>query len=189
MQPVTGVATAAGVALAAVFAWAGLAKLARPARTRSAFRDLALPAPALLARAVPATEVALAALLASRPRAGGAAVLALLALFSAFLGRRLARGATGVGCGCFGSARRGALAPVELVRNGLLALLAVAALGAVRPAVPPLPAAVTVSTAVAVGLVILALVDLRAATGSVWRAEPLRPEAAGSAPATGGAPR
>lgn len=161
-------ATAAAVVLAGVFAWAGVAKLARPAATAAVLRAFALPGASVLARGVPAVELALVGLLLARPRAGGLAALGLLALFSGLLVTRLARGAGDVACGCFGGTRSTGGAAVELVRNGLLGGLAVAALGAPTPVAPQLPAVVALGAALASGAVLLALVDLRTTTGSVW---------------------
>lgn len=160
-------ATAAAVVLAGVFTWAGAAKLAKPAATAAVLRAFGLPAAGILARGVPAVELALAGLLVVRPRAGGLAALALLALFSGLLMTRLARGARTVACGCFGGSRSTGAA-VELVRNGLLVGLAATALGAPTPVGPQLPAVVAVGAALASGVVLVALVDLRATTGSVW---------------------
>lgn len=162
-------ATAAAVVLAGVFAWAGVAKLARPAATAAVLRAFGLPGASVLARGVPTVELALAGLLLGRPRAGGLAALALLALFSGLLATRLARGGAGeVACGCFGGTRSTGGATVELARNGLLSGLAVAALGAPTPVAPQLPAVVALGAALASGAVLLALVDLRTTTGSVW---------------------
>lgn len=166
------VASAGAVALAGVFAWAGAAKLARPAVTAAAFRGLGVAAPGALARLVPAGELAIAALLLARPRAGGAAALVTLAAFSALLAARLAAG-TRAGCGCFGAAGGTTLTAVGLARNALLSALAAACLGAQAWALPTLPAAVAVGAAVAAGAVALALADLRGRVGRLWWVAPL----------------
>jgi uncharacterized membrane protein YphA (DoxX/SURF4 family) len=121
------VAEVAGVLLAVVFVRAGVAKLTRPAPTAAAFAAMSLPAPAVLARAVPVVELALAVALVASPAVGGAAALALLALFSAVLVRHVG---TETGCGCFGAAHARAVSRSDLLRNAVLAALAFVAIGA-----------------------------------------------------------
>ena len=85
---------------------------------------MALPAPRALARAVPILELALAVALVASPRIGGAAALALTALFSAVLVRSIG---TDTGCGCFGSVHARPVSRVDLARNAALAALALVA--------------------------------------------------------------
>jgi len=172
---VDDVARAAAIVLAAVFAVAALAKLRRPAATASSFAALGLPLPGALAYAVPAVEALLAVALVAAPAPAAWAAVVLLVAFTAVLARALARG-TGVPCACFGSARR-ATEPVsgaELVRNAMLAALAIVATGA--PAgdsgVPSLSALVIVTVAVAAGRLVLGLVDLRRHGGRIWPGVP-----------------
>jgi uncharacterized membrane protein YphA (DoxX/SURF4 family) len=114
------------LALAAVFAWAAVAKLRhRPATTRS-FAAFGLPAPDTLAVAVPASELVLAAVLVVNPALGATLALAVLAGFTTQLLLARRRGVDS-GCGCFGGARP-ATPNVELARNAVLALAAVAVL-------------------------------------------------------------
>jgi len=144
-----GVASVAAVALAAVFGWAALAKSVRYRPTVSAFRDLGLPAPRPLALAAPASELLIAGALLSRPDIGGLLALATLAVFTAVVVRAVARGAT-TGCGCFGSRRDLPVSGADVVRNGLLAALAVLATGTrrlVRPGPGALAAMVVVVVA------------------------------------------
>lgn len=162
-----GVGYSAALLLAAVLAWAGLAKLRRPGATTAALRALDLPAAPLLAVVVPCAEVATALLLAVRPPAGAVAALTLLALFTLLLGDRLRRGVA-VSCGCFGSTHGEPISSVDLVRNGLLAVAAVAALGAPAPVLPSLESVVATSAAGAAGLVVLALLALRRQAGALW---------------------
>lgn len=109
----------AAVALAAVFAWSGIAKLVRrPDMTR-----LGLPASTAVVLAV--LELALVVALLVSPVVGGIAALTLLAGFTAFL---VARRGSGTGCGCFGSASTTPVSNVDIARNAvLLAAAAVAA--------------------------------------------------------------
>ena len=129
---------------------AGVAKGVRPRDTDAGFAALGVPAPEAAARAVPATELVLAVLLLAYPRPGGVAALALLVIFSVLLGGAVRRGVT-TGCNCFGAARVEPVSRVDVVRNGLLALLAVAALGAPSPTVPHPVAAVVALAGVAAG--------------------------------------
>ena len=134
---------AAGV-LAATFAWAGASKLGRPGETAAGFADLGLRRPVVLARAVPVAELGLAVTLLAVPAAGAAVTLVLLAGFSLVLVRALHRG-DDVRCACFGRAGGPPLSWVELIRNGLLGVLAAVAVPAgLDPRVPALIPAVTV---------------------------------------------
>lgn len=141
--------TAAGL-LALTFAWAGAAKLGRPAETAAGFADLGLARPGALARAVPLVELALAVTLLAAPAAGGAAALVLLAGFSAVLVGALRRGVA-VPCACFGRAGSPPLSGFDLARNALLAALAGVALTAgLAPQVPGfVPATAVLLTTVA----------------------------------------
>ena len=140
----------AAVVLAVVLLLAAAAKLARPQEAARSFRGLGLPFPAPLARAVPAAELALAATLLAAPRAGGVGTLALLAAFSAVLGRAVRAGLT-TPCACFGAVTTDPVSAAEIARNGLLALLAAAALGATRPRLPDPLAVLAVAATVAAG--------------------------------------
>jgi uncharacterized membrane protein YphA (DoxX/SURF4 family) len=158
-----------------VFAVAAVAKLRQPASAARSFAALGLPASGVLAYAVPAAEAGLAVALVAAPRAAAWAAIALLAAFTAVLARAVIKG-TGAPCACFGSARRASepVSGVELVRNAMLAALAVVATGAPAGAasVPTLPALVVVTLLVAAGRVVLALVDLRRHGGSIWPGVP-----------------
>lgn len=159
----TGVATAAALTLGAAFTWAGVVKVAQPGETTAAFRRLRVPIAPAMARAVPAVELALALLLVTRPRAGGLAAMALLTAFSAFLA---VRGHGRVSCGCFGGSRAPRARSAVLARNGMLGVLAVLALGTARPVGPSLPATLAMGSAVCIGAIALALLDLRGAAAA-----------------------
>jgi uncharacterized membrane protein YphA (DoxX/SURF4 family) len=120
------VAVAAAVALAAILAAAGVAKIRRPAATATDFAELGLPRPQALARAVPAVELATAAVLVVLPGWGGVVAFGLLAAFTANLVVVIRSGRV-VACACFGAHDRAPVSSRHLVRNGLLALLALAA--------------------------------------------------------------
>ena len=127
-MPDATVTTAAWL-LAAVFAISATAKLQDPLGTRRSLSDFGLPNPRLLARILPATEVATALLLVVEPRLGGQCAVALLAAFTTLIVGRLMAGHHDA-CGCFGTWSRRPLSWRDLARNGLLiALSVIAALG------------------------------------------------------------
>ena len=121
----SAVGVVAGAAAGAALVVAGATKLARPTWVRDA---AALGVPALLARPVPVVELgvgaALAVGLARRPLAFAA--LALFVAFSLVIARALAAGRRPV-CACFGGWSRRPIGPLSLVRNGVLAALALVA--------------------------------------------------------------
>jgi uncharacterized membrane protein YphA (DoxX/SURF4 family) len=158
----------AALVLAALFAWAGVAKLGARRRTTRTFRALGLPAADTLAVAVPAVELALAAGLVVVPGWAAAGALALLAAFSVFLLQAI-RAGVDVGCGCFGSAGTEPVSYVELVRNGLMGIAAAFALTAPRPDAPSLAAVLVAGAALAIAGVVLALADLKRTVGHVWK--------------------
>lgn len=142
----TDLGMAAAAVLAAVFAWAGAAKLTQPISTADGFAGLGLPRPGVLARAVPLVELGLAVALLAAPTPGAAAAVVLLVGFSVVIARALRRGVE-VRCACFGQAGGPPLSWIDLVRNGLLVLLATfAAAAGLQPHVPA-PAALAVTAA------------------------------------------
>ena len=159
---------AAALLLAAVFGWAGLAKLRNRHQTERTFRAFGLAAPRALATGVPVVELVLAAGLVVVPGWAAVGALAVLAGFTTILVRAM-RAGVDVGCGCFGTARREPVSFVELVRNALLGGAAVVAAFAPNPDLPGLDATILVTTAAAVGAIVLALAELRRATGAVLR--------------------
>jgi uncharacterized membrane protein YphA (DoxX/SURF4 family) len=147
---VTGLAYLAALFLAGVLALAGVAKLRdRPGTVRS---FLGLPAP--LATAVPVVELLLAAGLVVLPGWSAAVALAVLAAFTTFLARAV-RDGVAAPCNCFGSTGGAAVSAVELVRNLLLAAVAVVALTADGPRRPSLVAVGTAVAAAVAGRVTL----------------------------------
>ena len=164
---------AAALVLAAVFAWAAVAKLRTPHETAQSFRGLGLPAAAALARAVPLAELAVSAGLLLAPAVVAWPALALVLAFSMVIARAVAAGST-VACACFGTAapRGDAARPVsvvELVRNAGLGALAIVASGSAAGAVrTSLPALVVVTVLVALARVAFAAVDLRRLGGHVF---------------------
>lgn len=153
------VAYTLSVGLACVFAWAGLAKARHPRRTRRAFAALGV-GPGL-ARLVPAVEVVLAAGLVVAPVTGVVALL-LLAAFSAVL----ARAGDGASCACFGTSSNAPVSWVQLLRNGLLAAVALVAATS-TPQLPGVAAVLTATGVGATGALLLALAELKRGTGAV----------------------
>jgi hypothetical protein len=151
-----------------VFGWAGLAKFQARDQTARTFRAFGLAAPEALAVGVPVTELVLAAGLVVVPGWAALGALAVLAGFTTVLVRAM-RAGVDVGCGCFGTAKREPVSFVELIRNALLATAAVTAAFARRPDLPTLDDVILVSTAAAVGALVLALAELRRRTGHVLR--------------------
>lgn len=119
-------AVAAALALAAVLAVAGRAKVGDLEGTARDFAELGLPWPRPLARVVPAAELATALALVVLPGWGGVAAFGLLAAFSANLYVVIRSGRV-VSCACFGANDRAPVSVRHLVRNGVLAGLALAA--------------------------------------------------------------
>lgn len=160
-RPVSDIGYAAALVLAAVFAWSGIAKLAQRQRTTTTFTDLGIPGAPLLGTALPVVEVLLAVALVVAPGVAAYAALALITAFTTVLVRTLRRGLR-VACGCFGSASAEPVSAVDVVRNVLLGVAALAATAATGPGVPDSTAALVVAAATAGGG--LALADARRRT-------------------------
>jgi uncharacterized membrane protein YphA (DoxX/SURF4 family) len=119
------VADVLALALAAVFAWAGAAKAVDRKTTARSFRALGLPAVTALTTVVPATELLLAVGLVLVPGVAAPVALGVLTGFTVLL-VRARRAGVAVGCGCFGTARRGPVSGRDLLRNVVLGAAAVA---------------------------------------------------------------
>jgi hypothetical protein len=125
------------LALAAVFAIAGAAKLLARAETRLAVAGFGAPAPlqAPLSVALPLVELAIAGALfvPALARSAALAALVLLLVFCAVIMRALARGSA-PDCNCFGGLTQTEVGRGTLVRNAVLgALAAFAAFGTSDP--------------------------------------------------------
>ena len=121
----------ARLVLAGVFVVAGTAKLLDRGGTRRALASFEIPSRLAgpLAAALPWMELAVAAALVPRVSAwwGSLGALGLLLAFTATIARSLARGDR-PDCRCFGQFRAAPVGWPTLVRNGVLAALAVAVL-------------------------------------------------------------
>lgn len=168
----TGVAGAAAVVLAGLFAVAAIRKTLAPSSVAADFASLGLPRSPLLVALVAAVEGAVAIALVVAPRLGGSAAVALLVVFSTVLWSVIRRGVE-ARCGCFGASTRRRVGRLDLVRNGGLAILAVVTVvGATGDAARPgLPGVVTVTASVASAFVVAQLVELRQQVGSIFRIE------------------
>lgn len=165
------VGAAAAMVLAVVFVWAGAAKIVATDATAASFAQLRLPWPRGLAVVVPLVELALGGALVVGTAAAPYAALAVLAAFTAVLARALSSHQPVV-CACFGAARSEPLSGVDVARNGLLAVLAVAAIGT-DGGWPTLPALVFVTSLTALGRVALGAATL-ATIAPLWPGEPQR---------------
>jgi len=154
-----GLASAAAILLAGLFAVAAVAKTVRHAATVESFRSLGLVGPEALGWLVPAGELFTAGLLIVVPVAGAGASVLLLVAFSVVLVRAL-RSGLAVDCACFGAIADGQISPLDVVRNVGLIALAHLALFAPSP---------VVVEAVALGFVavvmLIAAFTLRSARG------------------------
>ena len=162
---------AAAMVLALVFLWAGAAKIVAPQNTAASFAQLGLPWPRPLALGVPVLELLLGGALVAGVGVAAYAALAVLAAFTAVLARAVTS-RQAVVCACFGAARTEPVSGVDLARNGLLALLAIAAAGS-DGGWPTLPALVLVTTLAALGRVGLGVATLSTVT-PLWPGEPQR---------------
>lgn len=138
--------------LAVVFAGAAVGKLTDREQfvtTLVALRSLSVTQARLLARAIPAVEVMIVALLVSLPRVGAIGALAALGLFTAVIVRELAGGGD-FRCGCFGAAHARPSGKGALARNAILAGAASALL--ITPESPHVGAALI---GAAIGLLLL----------------------------------
>ena len=129
----------------------------------------------LLARIVPVVEVLLALALVARPAIAAWPALVLLGAFTFVIWLAIARGVAAP-CSCFGTARKEPVSTNEIVRNGMLAGLAIVASAAHGSAAwPGLPQLVLVTVATALGRVGLALADFRRQGGRIFPTMPGQP--------------
>ncbi len=166
----SGLAGAAAVCVAVVFALAAGAKWRDRPTTAHAFRDLGLAAPERWVAPVVFVELGLAMLLIVRPAIGGPAAIATLIVFSVVLAVAIRRG-DDVVCGCFGATGDRPVGPVDLVRNGALVLTSFVAATGTGIARPSLVGLVTVTALGAAVALVLQLLTIRSQIGSVFRIE------------------
>lgn len=155
-----GIGYAAAIVLAAAFAVAAVSKLRDIPATADGFERLGLPTPRVFAAIIPLAELGIVALLLIVPAAGAIAALVTLAFFTTFLIGRL-RAGVHAPCACFGSARALPLSWADVLRNAMLALLAIASLPASRPGRVTVADAVAVLVSTVIGLALMRLVRHR----------------------------
>lgn len=163
----TGLFSLLAVAVAATLVTAAVAKFRQPDRTAQDFAALGLPMPRLLARGVPAVEMAVAVALLIIPGWGAVAAFGLLALFTALL-VSLVRSGQSISCSCFGAVSDEPVSWVEVARNVVLlgATAAVVPLDQLQP--PSFPAIVAFSALAVIAAVALQLVAFKRDVGVLW---------------------
>lgn len=118
--------------LAGVFFVAGGAKLFAPAGTRRSVRELGFPTAFSWPAAImlPLVELVLAAglVVEATSRAAAASAAGLLAVFAVVIGINAVRGRS-VDCGCFGPLHSSTTGYAAVLRNGVLAILALSLAG------------------------------------------------------------
>jgi len=127
-----GFGYACGCILAFAFVTAAVTKVLRRAETAAGFTALGIPGASVVARVVPVAELAVALALLLAPRIGGVVALALLGAFTVFLAHAIGTGVRAP-CNCFGPSAGQPISSVDLVRNAILAGLAIGALFADKP--------------------------------------------------------
>ena len=146
-------ALAARLVLGAAFLVSALAKLRRGRALVGDLRSFGAPAPELSAKALPAAEVALAAVLLALPDAAWPPLVAMavLGLFTGAVVANLSRGRA-VPCPCFGAGEE-PVSTATVARNGWLAGLAVLGTGSAGDA--SVPGALALAAALAVVTVLV----------------------------------
>lgn len=162
-----GLAYFAAFALAVVFGYSAIAKFRDAHPTRRALTKAGIPGSSVIAKLLPAFEVVIAALLLVRPAVGAFAALALLSVFTGFIGFLIAR-KIDVSCGCFGANATKSVSVVDLVRNAFLVALAGIATSVARPTSFALEEVIATTTALAIGAVVLAALGTRQQLGQLF---------------------
>jgi hypothetical protein len=155
---------AAAPVLAALLTWAGAATLLHRRRVTAALARHRVPFPRFMAVIVPLLEIGIGGLLLVHPADGAAAALVLVAASHVALTWWAGSGGP---CPRVGSARLDPLSWVDVGRNlGLGGLAVVALFGGAAVEAPSLPAAVVVTTTVLIGMVLLAVAEIRHRPGN-----------------------
>lgn len=146
----SGLADAAAIGLAVVFAWAAVLKLVSRSATIESFTELGLIAPSTLAVVVPVVELSAAAMLIVVAPVGAAVALFLLVAFCVVLARALRSGLR-VSCACFGAPPDHPITPLDIVRNVGLGLLCQLAIFGRSPVEPHAVSLLVVAAAMGIG--------------------------------------
>lgn len=167
---INGVGSTMAVLLAAVFAVAAATKISNRQTTVREFTQLGLPAPAMLARIVPAAELIVTAALVLRPRLGAMLATIMLLGFTAVIIATIRSGRT-VSCGCLGALSRKPVTVATAARNAVLLAMAGLASGPRSLSLPD-PEAVMVSLSLLLlASVAIQLLALRQEIGRIWSVE------------------
>ena len=166
-DPLIGIAMTLAVLLAAVFAIAGVVKLAAPTNTTTELDGLGVPLPGVIARTLPVAELAIAVLLLAAPAWGGLAATGALVVFTRFVLRAVRSGST-VSCGCLGALSAAPVSSATIVRNGALLTMAVAAMAVPEPVIPDLASVLAAVSFVVLAAVAAQLVSLHDRIGRLW---------------------
>lgn len=163
----TGLASLFAIAVALTLAAAAVAKGRDPDRTTADFAALGLPLPGILARLVPAVEVAVAIALLVVPGWGAVAAVALFTLFTALL-VSLVRSGQPIACSCFGAVSDEPVSWVEVTRNLVLLAATVAVVPLERLVIPSFAGVVAFSAAAVIGAVVIQLIAFKRDVGVIW---------------------
>jgi uncharacterized membrane protein YphA (DoxX/SURF4 family) len=155
-----GLGYCAAVALAAIFAMAGIAKLRDLPATLEQFTALGLPRAGVFTRIVPLAELALVTLLLVVPAVGAIFAMITLAFFTTFLIGRVRAGVVAP-CACFGATVSTPLSMIDVLRNLMLFALAAASLMATRPTRPSLADLACIAMAIGGGAIVLRVLRRR----------------------------
>jgi hypothetical protein len=161
-----GASYLAAVVLAIVFLVGAVSKFRDIRPVGRTLRAGGIPASRVVAASIPLFEIATAALLLVRPTVGAVVALASLTLFTAFLLSLLIRNID-VSCGCFGGNDE-SVSYIDVVRNAMLATLAILATSCHAPTAFGLNDLVLVSTTSALGLVVLSALSTRRKLGQLF---------------------
>jgi len=163
----TELASLLAVAVALTLVIAAVAKLREPDRTAQDFAALGLPYPRVLARGVPALELAVAIALIVVPGWGAVAAFGLFVLFTALL-ISLIRSGQPIACSCFGAVSDEPVSWVEVARNVVLLGASAAVVPIDHLERPSFAAIVAFSALAVIAAVGVQLVAFKRDVGVLW---------------------
>jgi hypothetical protein len=162
-----GLAYLAALTLAVVLTYSAVAKFRDSHAMRRAVRAAGLRGGGVIVKVVPVIEVITAASLLIRPSLGAKIALVLLTIFTLFVLHLLAH-EIDVSCGCFGANATTSVSAVDVVRNAFLLTLAAVATKCDRPTGFALEELIAATTAIAIGVVVLAAIGTRRELGQLF---------------------
>ncbi len=164
------VSTLSAVVLAAVLGAAAAVKFTSLSDTADDFSALGVGRSRALPLVVAVAEAVTALALIIRPPLGAVLAAGLLVAFTAVVTWALAA-ERHVSCGCFGPLSREPVSSVTVLRNGVLLMLALLAGGQADLRLPDLAAAMTVSVAAMMAVVVTQAVTTGRRLGRLWSVE------------------